>query len=63
MAGIRLTDNHEQAAEDYTFKVNCFFDENITLGEILAHRVLQNLSQKTLENQGKTACNPGETEV
>jgi len=56
-------DKQAITCEGYTFDINKKFGEKITLGEILAARVLQDLAQKNLNNQAKTTCLSENSEV
>jgi len=63
MAGINSMDNQQVYTDSGTFEVNAFFGEKITLGQILAARVLRDLEKKTLENQGELTCLSENSEV
>jgi len=63
MAGKITLDNQQVYTDGGTFQVNAFFGEKITLGHILAARVLRDLEKKTLENQGELTCLSENSEV
>lgn len=63
MAGITTMDNSQVYTDGGTFQVNAFFGEKLTLGQILAARVLRDLEKKTLENQGELTCLSENSEV
>ena len=56
-------DKQAITAEGYTFDINTFFGEKITLAEILAARVHHALTQKNLDNQEKTTCLSADSEL
>jgi hypothetical protein len=63
MAGNDTLDNQQIYTDGGTFEVNAFFGEKITLGQILAARVLRDLEKKTLGNQGELTCLSDNPEV
>ena len=63
MAGNDTMDKQTTTADGYTFDINTFFGEKITLAEILAARVHHALTQKSLDNQEKTTCLSENSEV
>ena len=49
-------DNQQVYTDGGTFEVRTFFGEKLTLGQILAARVLRDLEQKTPEIQENMTC-------
>ena len=56
-------DNQQVYTDGGTFEVNAFFGEKLTLGQILAARVLRDLEKKTLKNQENLTCLSENSEI
>jgi len=54
---------HEVQVEGCAFEVISTFGDKVTLGQILAARVKQKLSQQTLENQAEMTCLSTDSEL